>query len=52
MNAAEKEKGIAGEDKDNEVVESLQKKLEAAVKEKEKLVKILKKDSKGSPEQL
>ena len=50
INAAEKEKGIVGEDKDNEVVENLQKKLEAAVKEKEKLVKILKKDSKGSPE--
>ena len=49
-NAAEKEKGIVGEDKDNEVVKSLQKQLEAAVKEKEKLVKILKKDSKGSPE--
>ena len=49
-NAAEKEKGIVGEDKDNEVVKSLQKELEAAVKEKEKLVKILKKDSKGSPE--
>jgi DNA-binding transcriptional regulator GbsR (MarR family) len=50
INAAEKEKGIAGADKDNELVENLQKKLEAAVKEKEKLVKILKKDSKGSPE--
>ena len=50
MNAAEKEKGIVGEDKDNEVVENLQKKLEEVVKDKEKLVKILKKDSKGSPE--
>jgi chemotaxis protein MotB len=50
INSAEKEKGIVGADKDNEVVENLQKKLEAAVKEKEKLVKILKKDSKDSPE--
>ena len=50
MNAAEKEKGIAGADKDKELVENLQKKLEEAVKDKEKLVKILKKDSKSSPE--
>ena len=28
MNAAEKEKGLAGADKDNELVENLQKKLE------------------------
>ena len=50
INSAEKEKGIVGEDKDNEVVENLQKKLEAVVKEKEKLAKELKKDSKGFPE--
>jgi len=50
INSAEKEKGIVGADKDNEVVENLQKKLEAAVKEKEKLAKILKKDSDGSPQ--
>jgi DNA repair exonuclease SbcCD ATPase subunit len=50
MGAAEKEKAIVGADKDNELVENLQKKLKEAVKEKEKLVKELKKGSKGSPE--
>ena len=50
IGAAEKQKGIVGEGKDNEVVESLQKELEAVVKEKEKLVKILKKGSDDSPE--
>ena len=50
IGAAEKEKAIVGADKDNELVENLQKKLKEAVKEKEKLVKELKKGSKGSPE--
>ena len=50
INSAEKNKGIVDAEKDNELVENLQKKLEAAVKDKEKLVKILKKDSKSSPE--
>lgn len=50
INAAEKEKGIVGADKDNELVENLQKKLQQAVKEKEKLAKKLKKSSEGSPQ--
>jgi chemotaxis protein MotB len=50
MQAAEKNKGIVDADKDNEAVESLQKKLEKAVKEKDELAKELRKDSKGSPE--
>jgi chemotaxis protein MotB len=45
LDGAETDEKIAVADKDNEVVENLQKKLEAAVKEKEKLAKKLKKAS-------